>query len=57
MKTKKTREHIAWDIFKKRMDYLNSFPGNRNMMEEFTKIFNKAWAESEEVFNEEVKES
>lgn len=44
-----TREHTAWEVLKKRIDYLNTFPGNRSEMVKFTKELDDAWARSGEL--------
>lgn len=38
----KTPEHKAWEILKARVDYLNTFAGNRSQMREFTKMVEEA---------------
>jgi hypothetical protein len=42
-----TREHRAWLLLKERIDYLNTFAGNRSQMERFTKEIEDAWRNSE----------
>lgn len=44
-----TREHKAWEVLKKRIDYLNTFAGNRAEMIKFTKELDDAWARSGEL--------
>ncbi len=44
-----TREHMAWEVLKKRIDYLNTFPGNRSEMVKFTKEVEDAWAKAGEL--------
>jgi len=42
----KTLEHMAWEILKKNMSYLNGFPGNRSRNEPFWKMMLKAEKEA-----------
>jgi len=44
-----TREHTAWLVLKKRIDYLNTFAGNRSEMIKFTKELEDAWARAGEL--------
>ena len=44
-----TREHTAWEILKRRIDYLNTFAGNRSEMIKFTKELEDAWARAGEL--------
>jgi len=38
-----TREHRAWEMLIRRLDYLNSFAGNRSEMEKTTRIVEQIW--------------
>ena len=38
-----TREHRAWEMLIRRLDYLNSFAGNRSEMERTMRIVAKIW--------------
>jgi hypothetical protein len=40
---KMTREHRAWEMLIRRLDYLNSFGGNRSEMEKTTRIVAQIW--------------
>ena len=44
-----TREHTAWVELKRRIDYLNTFAGNRSEMIKFTKELEDAWARAGEL--------
>jgi hypothetical protein len=39
----------AWELLKKRIDYLNTFAGNRSEMIKFTKELEDAWARAGEL--------
>lgn len=43
------REQLAWQLLKMRIDYLNSFAGNRSEMVKFTKELDDAWARAGEL--------
>ena len=38
-----TREHRAWEMLIRRLDYLNTFGGNRSEMENTTRIVEQIW--------------
>ena len=38
-----TREHRAWKMLIRRLDYLNSFAGNRSEMERTMRIVAEIW--------------
>ena len=38
-----TREHRAWEMLIRRLNYLNSFGGNRSEMEKTTKMVLDIW--------------
>ena len=38
-----TREHRAWEMLIRRLDYLNTFGGNRSEMEKTTRIVEQIW--------------
>ena len=38
-----TREHRAWEMLIRRLNYLNTFGGNRSEMEKTTRIVEKIW--------------
>ena len=38
-----TREHRAWEMLIRRLNYLNSFAGNRSEMEKTTRIVEQIW--------------
>lgn len=40
---KMTREHRAWEMLIRRLNYLNSFGGNRSEMEKTTRIVAEIW--------------
>jgi hypothetical protein len=40
---KMTREHRAWKMLIRRLNYLNSFDGNRSEMEKTTRIVEQIW--------------
>lgn len=40
---KMTREHRAWEMLIQRLDYLNTFDGNRSEMEKTTRIVAEIW--------------
>jgi len=44
-----TREHTAWLVLKKRIDYLNTFAGNRSEMQKMTREMDDAWARAGEL--------
>jgi hypothetical protein len=48
----KTLEHMAWEILKKNMSYLNGFPGNRSRNEPFWKMMLAAEKEALSMINE-----
>ena len=41
-----TREHRAWEILIRRLDYLNSFGGNRSEMDKTTRIVEQIWEDT-----------
>lgn len=43
------REQLAWQLLRKRIDYLNTFAGNRSEMIKFTKEIEDAWARAGEL--------
>ena len=43
MKRKMTREHRAWEMLIRRLNYMNSFGGNRSEMEKTTRIVAEIW--------------
>lgn len=47
-----TREHTAWLVLKARIDYLNTFAGNRSEMHKMTKELEDAWAIAGELTTE-----
>ena len=38
-----TREHRAWEMLIRRLNYLNSFDGTRSEMEKITRIVEQIW--------------
>jgi hypothetical protein len=42
-----TREHRAWEMLIRRLDYLNSFAGNRSEMERTMRIVEQIWDDAE----------
>ena len=38
-----TREHRAWEMLIRRLNYLNTFGGNRSEMEKTTRIVEQIW--------------
>ncbi len=38
-----TREHKAWEMLIRRLNYLNTFDGNRSEMEKTTRIVEQIW--------------
>ena len=38
-----TREHRAWEMLIRRLNYLNTFGGNRSEMEKTTRIVEHIW--------------
>ncbi len=40
---KMTREHRAWEMLIRRLDYLNGFAGNRSEMAKTTRIVAQIW--------------
>ena len=38
-----TREHRAWEMLIRRLNYLNTFGGNRSEMEKTTRIVAEIW--------------
>lgn len=53
----KTREHIAWEKLVRRLEYLNSFGGNRAQMEGMTKLVQNVWVDAGIPEQEEVGEN
>lgn len=43
------REQLAWQLLKARIDYLNTFAGNRSEMHKMTKELEDAWARAGEL--------
>ena len=48
------REQLAWQLLKARIDYLNTFAGNRSEMHKMTKELEDAWARAGELALEEI---
>lgn len=44
-----SREHVAWEVLKKRIDYLNAFAGNRAEMIKITREMQDAWDKAGEL--------
>ena len=42
-----TREHRAWEMLIRRLDYLNTFSGNRSEMEKTMRIVEEIWDDAE----------
>lgn len=43
-----TREHRAWDMLMRRVDYLNQFGGNKSELEKFTNMIRDIWRDCED---------
>jgi hypothetical protein len=41
-----TREHRAWEMLIRRLNYLNSFGGTRSEMEKTTRIVEQIWEDT-----------
>jgi len=47
IKKTRSKEHVAWEILKRRIDHLNTFAGNRNELLKITEMMETAWKEAE----------
>ena len=43
------RKQLAWQLLRKRIDYLNTFAGNRSEMQKMTREMDDAWARAGEL--------